>query len=101
MEARQALAQAPDYLAAGSMFATTSKEQPEMAGLPYLSHLFRRLRPDCPVYPIGGITLENLSQVLAVGADRVAVCSAIISQPDIREACAAFKKALRGESASL
>gem|GEM_PF-141305 len=98
-EARQALAQRPDYIAAGSMFATATKEQPELGGLPYLSLLLRELKPECPVYAIGGITLENLSQVLAVGAGRVAVCSAIIGKDDIRGACAAFKKALAGADA--
>lgn len=95
-EARRALAQGPDYIAAGSMFPTETKEQPELGGLPYLSTVVRKMKPDCPVYPIGGITLHNLSQVLAVGSDRVAVCSAIIAQDDIQGACAAFKKALAG-----
>ena len=90
-EARTALAQGPDYIAVGSMFPTTTKEQPE---LPYLSLVVREMKPDCPVYPIGGITLGNLSQVLAIGADRVAVCSSVIGAEDIRGACAAFKAAL-------
>lgn len=94
-EARRSLAQGPDYIAVGSIFPTTTKEGVECAGLPYLTFVLRELQPDCPVYPIGGITLENLSQVLAVGADRVAVASAVVAQEDIRKACAAFKEALR------
>ncbi len=93
-EAGTALAQGPDYVAVGSMFPTATKEQPELGGLPYLSLVVREMKPECPVYPIGGITLGNLSQVLAVGADRVAVCSAIIRAEDIRKACSAFKTAL-------
>jgi len=93
-EARKALARGPDYIAVGSIFPTETKEQPELGGLPYLSLVVRKMRPDAPVYPIGGITLDNLSQVLAIGAQRVAVCSAIIGAEDIRGACAAFKAAL-------
>ena len=93
-EARRALAQTPDYIAAGAIFPTRSKAGVQVAGLAYLSLLLRELRPECPVYPIGGITRENLSQVLAVGADRVAVSSAVIAQEDIRAACAHFKEAL-------
>jgi len=93
-EAQLALLQRPAYIAAGSMFPTSSKEEVEVGGLPYLSLLLAKVKPDCPVYAIGGITLENLGQVLAAGADRVAVSSAIIRAPDIRAACAEFKSRL-------
>ena len=94
-EARVALLQRPDYIAAGSIFPTATKEA-EVGGLAYLSLLLGKVKPDCPVYPIGGITLENLREVLAAGADRVAVSSAIIGAPDIRAACAEFKSRLPG-----
>jgi thiamine-phosphate pyrophosphorylase len=94
-EAKLALLQQPDYIAAGSIFPTTTKEA-EVGGLAYLSLLLGKVKPDCPVYPIGGITLENLREVLAAGADRVAVSSAIIGAPDIRAACTEFRSRLPG-----
>jgi thiamine-phosphate pyrophosphorylase len=92
-EAKLALAERPDYVAAGSIFPTATKEA-EVGGLAYLSLLLGTVKPDCPVYPIGGITLGNLEEVLAAGADRVAVSTAIIGAPDIRSACAEFKSHL-------
>jgi len=93
-EARSALAQEPDYLAVGSMFQTTTKAQPELGGIGYLKHVLEDIKPDCPVYPIGGIRLENIPEILAAGADRVAVCSAVIAQADIEGACRRIKERL-------
>lgn len=61
-----------DYLALGPIFGTASKQNPDpqvgLAGL-------RRLRPLTarPLVAIGGITRENARDVLAAGADSVAV----------------------------
>ena len=69
---RAALAEPADYLALGPMFSTASKENPDpTVGLDEL----RRLRPilDRPLVAIGGITRANAREVLAAGADSVAV----------------------------
>jgi thiamine-phosphate pyrophosphorylase len=61
-----------DYLALGPMFGTVSKENPDpVVGLADLA----RLRPctQKPLVAIGGITRANARQVLAAGADSVAV----------------------------
>lgn len=61
-----------DYLALGPIFATVSKQNPDpQVGLEGL----RRLRPLTarPLVAIGGITRENARDVLAAGADSVAV----------------------------
>jgi thiamine-phosphate pyrophosphorylase len=71
-----------DYLSLGPIFATSSKARPDpvvrIDGL-------RALRPlsSKPLVAIGGITLENASEVLAAGADSVAIISGIIpSEPN-------------------
>jgi thiamine-phosphate pyrophosphorylase len=61
-----------DYLALGPIFGTVSKQNPDpQVGLEGL----RRLRPLTarPLVAIGGITRENAREVLAAGADSVAV----------------------------
>jgi len=45
-------------------------------------------------FAIGGITLENLGEVLAAGARRVCVVSAILNAPDLARACREFKRRL-------
>ena len=47
-----------------------------------------------PWFAIGGINLENLGDVLAAGAKRVCVVSAILNAPDVAAACAAFRQRL-------
>ena len=61
-----------DYLAIGPVFGTGSKENPD----PVLGvEALRQLRPltDRPLVAIGGITRANAADVLAAGADSVAI----------------------------
>ena len=41
---------------------------------------------------IGGITLDNVEQVLAAGARTIAVCSAIADASDPEDMCDRFKR---------
>jgi thiamine-phosphate pyrophosphorylase len=71
---RRAADEPADYLAIGPIYATRSKENPDpVLGIDEL----RRLRPltDRPLVAIGGITRSNAQEVLAAGADSVAVIS--------------------------
>ncbi len=79
-QVRQAVADGADYVALGSIFPTGSKAGFQLVG----PDLIRRVRPMVPVplVGIGGITADNAPQVLAAGADAVAVISAICSAPD-------------------
>ena len=47
-----------------------------------------------PWFAIGGINLENVSHVLAAGADRIAVVRAILDAHDSGAAARAFVEAL-------
>jgi thiamine-phosphate pyrophosphorylase len=47
-----------------------------------------------PWFAIGGITLQNLDDVLAAGARRICVVSAILDAPDLAKACQEFKQRL-------
>ena len=66
--------------ALGPVFATSSKRQPDpVVGLAEL----RRCRGlvEKPLVAIGGITLENASQVWKAGADSVAVIGGLLPEP--------------------
>jgi thiamine-phosphate pyrophosphorylase len=71
-----------NYLAIGPVFATRTKENPdETIGL----EMIKRVRDaigDFPLVAIGGITSQNFRDVLAAGADSVAIISDLISNPD-------------------
>jgi len=68
-----------DYLSLGPIFATKSKERPDpVVGLEGL----KALRPltSKPLVAIGGITLAHAAEVLAAGADSVAIISGILPE---------------------
>jgi thiamine-phosphate pyrophosphorylase len=68
-----ALAEPVDYVAVGPIFATRSKANPDAAvGLEGLRAVSKRAAGR-PVVAIGGITRANALDVLAAGADAVAV----------------------------
>ena len=48
-----------------------------------------------PAFAIGGINLDNVSQVRAVGATRIAVSQAVCAADDPRAVCQHLRAALR------
>jgi thiamine-phosphate pyrophosphorylase len=87
-QARAAQADGADYVAVGSMFATRSKAKFELVG----PELVRKLRAEIrvPLVGIGGITHDNVDEVIRAGADGVAVISAVCAADDPRAASARF-----------
>lgn len=79
-----------DYVAFGSFFASLVKPAAVRAPLTLLREARQRL--GVPIVAIGGITLDNASQLIAAGADAVAVISALFSAPDIRVAAERFNE---------
>jgi thiamine-phosphate pyrophosphorylase len=70
-----------DYIAVGPIFSTSSKVNPDPVVGTKLLQQVRKLT-DKPIVAIGGIKLENAAEVIAAGADSVAVISDILSAPD-------------------
>jgi thiamine-phosphate pyrophosphorylase len=69
-----------NYLAIGPVFATSSKANPDpVVGLDGVRHARSLTRK--PLVAIGGITRENCGQVIAAGADAVAVISDLLRDP--------------------
>ncbi|PYS51901.1 MAG: thiamine phosphate synthase [Acidobacteria bacterium] len=70
-----------DYIAIGPIFETKSKENPDpVVGLEGLRRV-RQLVGQIPLVAIGGIRQENIREVLAAGADSVAVISLLLTDP--------------------
>ncbi|HXU33312.1 MAG TPA: thiamine phosphate synthase [Thermoanaerobaculia bacterium] len=72
-----------DLIAVGPIFPTTGKERPDrVVGLDFVTTA--RGVTSKPLVAIGGITTENVSHVLAAGADSAAVLGAICRGGDAR-----------------
>ena len=90
--ARAAVAAGADYVAFGSVFASPTKPGAVRAPL----SLFAEAGPlGVPRVAIGGITLENAPQLLAAGADGLAVISDLFDAPDIAARARAYGKLFR------
>lgn len=83
-----AVAEEPDYLAVGPMFQSETKSQEHIAGPQMLAAV--RTRTELPLVAIGGITAASVAQVIAVGANSVAVCAAVIAAEDVEAAAHAI-----------
>ncbi len=91
-QARRALAAGADYIAIGPVYATGTKPTARPVTLDYVRWAAAHVA--IPWFAIGGITLQNLDAVLAAGARRICVVSAILNAPDAAKACAQFKHGL-------
>lgn len=81
MQALQGEDDGADYIGVGPIFATPSKhDAAQPIGLQSLAQIVRRVR--VPVVAIGGITSENVGEVIRAGASGVAVIGAIMGADD-------------------
>jgi thiamine-phosphate pyrophosphorylase len=87
-QAQAAQAAGATYVAVGSMFPTGTKPDVQLVG----PDLVRKLRPGIrvPLIGIGGITHDNVGDVIRAGADGVAVISAVCASPDPERATRRF-----------
>jgi thiamine-phosphate pyrophosphorylase len=82
-QARRAQDEDLDYIAAGPIFATSTKPDAEIPiGLETLAAICAESR--LPVVAIGGLTPENATAVTAAGASALAVLSTLRGQGDVR-----------------
>lgn len=81
-EAFEAESQGADYLGVGPIFSTPSKKD---ARSPLGLEGFQSIRKSTmlPLLAIGGINIQNAEEIIAKGADGVAVISALMSSPDV------------------
>jgi thiamine-phosphate pyrophosphorylase len=79
-EARAAALDGANYLGAGPTFPSQTKPFDHFAGLDYIRAVSAEIR--LPTFAIGGITVDNLREVLDAGATRVAVGAGITNAAD-------------------
>lgn len=91
-QAERAVAAGAEYLGVGPVYPTGTKPTAKPVTLEYVRWAAANVR--IPWFAIGGITLENLDDVLAAGAQRVCVVSAILCADDLAAVCRKFKDRL-------
>jgi thiamine-phosphate pyrophosphorylase len=75
-EMQKAIQEGADYIGVGPVHETPTKAGKAAAGLSYIRHAAE----NCPIpwFAIGGIDMNNLTEVLKAGAERVAVVRAVM-----------------------
>ena len=91
-QAKRALAAGPDYIAIGPVYATGTKPMAKPVTLEYVR--WAAANVTIPWFAIGGINLRTLDEVLAAGAKRICVVSAILNATDVMKACLKFRQRL-------
>ncbi|MBM3095524.1 thiamine phosphate synthase [Ensifer sp. T173] len=105
-DAETAIASPIDYACIGGVYETLSKHNPDppvgLEGFATLRATFLAAKPDLPVGAIAGISAQRAAEVIAAGADGVAVISTIFAAVDpaaaTRELRACVEKALAESS---
>jgi thiamine-phosphate pyrophosphorylase len=91
-QAARAVAAGADYLGVGPVYPTGTKPAARPVTLEYVRWAAANVR--IPWFAIGGINLRNLDDVLAAGAQRICVVSAILNADDLAAACRKLKDRL-------
>ena len=89
-EARKAEADGADYVSVGRLYETGSKSDTRPATTDTIRGV--KAAVSLPVCAIGGINESNIDEVIAAGADIVAVISAVCTAPNPGEAAQRLAK---------
>ena len=95
-EAKKAEAGGADFVTFGPIFSTPSKMS---YGAPVGIEALRTVKKhvQIPVFGLGGIRINTISQVLQAGADGIAMISAVLAAPDIKQAATDVVSQIRGQ----
>lgn len=91
-QAQRAIRARPDYIAIGPIYPTGTKPTAKPVTLEYVRWAAANVR--IPWFAIGGVNLQTLDDVIAAGATRICVVSAILNAPDVAKACREFRQRL-------
>jgi len=91
-QARQAVQDGADYIGAGPVFASATKEFSQFPGLAYLREVAAEMT--LPAFAIGGMTEERLDEVLQTDIHRIAVSSALLNADNPKESAERWKEKL-------
>ena len=89
-----------DFLLVGTMFATRSHPGEEPSG-PGLLERIRAAGVRTPLLAIGGITADNVAQVMRAGADGAAVITAVLASSDPEREASRIKSAMQEAMAAI
>jgi thiamine-phosphate pyrophosphorylase len=94
-QARKAVADGADYIGIGPVFSSDTKQftQKQLVGTELLREVAAEKLP-IPAFAIGGITLENIDEVLQTGIKRAAVSSAVLNADDPQHIVKSFTERL-------
>ncbi|MBU5427024.1 thiamine phosphate synthase [Tissierella pigra] len=88
-EAIKAQSDDADYFGIGAMFATDTKTDAKLTSIDELARIREHI--ELPIVVIGGINKTTIPEFEGIDIHGLAVVSAIISQPDIKEAAKELK----------
>ena len=92
-QVRRAVLDGADYIGVGPIFPSQTKAFEAFPGLDFIRAA--AAETTLPAFALGGIAVENVAQVVAAGARRIAVGSAIAAAEDpeliARTLCTALK----------
>lgn len=88
-EAIKAQSEDADYLGVGAMFTTGTKTDAKITSIDELARIREHI--ELPIVVIGGINKTTIPKFEGIDIHGLAVVSAIISQPDIKEAAKELK----------
>ena len=91
-QAIKAQNQGADYVSIGPIFPTPTKPEYKAVGLKLIKKIKGKLK--IPFFAIGGINKNNINEILAEGAEGVAICRAVCQNKDIKSAVKNLKTAL-------
>ncbi len=97
-QALEAEKEGASYVALGPIFATPTKPGRKAVGLELIKKYSAALKT--PFVAIGGIHLDNVEEVLKLGAPRIAVVRAVFEANNIEESARALKEKIQSYDAA-
>jgi thiamine-phosphate pyrophosphorylase len=85
-----------DYVGIGPIFDTPTKNIEKPIGLEIIRQAKKYLKT--PFFPIGGINLGNIPQVIEAGSQRIAIGSAVICTNDVKAATKGLLEKFQGQA---
>jgi thiamine-phosphate pyrophosphorylase len=98
-QARQAVLDGANYIGVGPTFPSATKQFSQYPGVELLRAVAAEIR--LPAFAIGGISRDNLPQVLAAGFTRIALSSAVLAAADPARAIKDLSAALTYRASDL
>jgi thiamine-phosphate pyrophosphorylase len=95
-QAIRAFYEGADYIGFGPIFATPTKPDYRPIGLDEIRRVHEAIR--IPIFCIGGIKLDNLSEVIEAGARRIVIVSGLLQAADIASYARSAKESLNRKS---